>query len=160
MFFALFFKFFLKILKFHHCSIFLAYSKNSPTPWMGSKLPEIYEHFDRTIFFMWCHLIYKLYFLSSMRGDFQLSSATLQIFTTGILPNYDLLTVILFELQPLIVHCHWSYCKIEITIRLRPIDCKKLNYYHWQYLAYDCTVNMKLQSLYSIKMPKITMDWL
>ena len=84
----------------------------------------------------------------------------LQIFTVGILPNYDLMTVIWFELPPLIVHCHWSYCKNEITTRLRPIDCKKLNYHHWQYTPYDCTVKMKLQSFYSIKMPNITMDWL
>ena len=44
--------------------IFLAKSKNSLTVWMRSKLLEIWEHFDRTIFFMWCHLIYQLYFLS------------------------------------------------------------------------------------------------
>ena len=59
--------------------IFLANSKNSLTPWMRSKLPEIYEHFDRTIFLMWCHLIYKLYLLSSMREDFQLSSANVTL---------------------------------------------------------------------------------
>ena len=55
----------------------------------------------------------------------------LQIFTVGILPNYDLMTVIWFELPPLIVHCHWSYCKNEITTTLRPIDCKKLIYRHY-----------------------------
>jgi len=38
--------------------IFLANSKFSLTPWMRSKLAEIYEHFYRTIFFMWRQLIY------------------------------------------------------------------------------------------------------
>ena len=59
--------------------IFLANCKNSLTPWMRSELPEIYEQFDRTIFFMWRHLIYKLYFLSSMREDFQLSSVNVTL---------------------------------------------------------------------------------
>ena len=59
--------------------IFLANSKNNLTPWMRSKLLEIYVHYDRTIFFMWRHLIYQLYFSSSMRGNFQLSSANVTL---------------------------------------------------------------------------------
>ena len=43
-------------------SIFLANSINSLKSWLRSKLPEIQEYFNRTIFFMWHHLIYQLFF--------------------------------------------------------------------------------------------------
>ena len=59
--------------------VFLANSENSLTSRMRSELLEISEHFNRTIFFMWRHLMYWLYFLSSMRGDFQLSSANVTL---------------------------------------------------------------------------------